>query len=310
MKTHSGSTRIVSWRRRRRCSRSSRRRRRPGGASSRAALEREQGADGADEGARRSPRCRSRRAPRPGSARKPSPMITTSRQREERGRARRSSAAQPCSSRSSSTSMGRRRRWIATIRPRPTRDLAGRDDHDDDREDLAVAVAVHAREGDERQVAGVEHQLQAEQDHQRVAPREHARRRRSRRRGPRRRGTSRCSSAASARAGSRSAGSRSMPSSVGGPSGRCAAVPVIAPTASAIVPVPTGRRSATSVSRSSSSSMPPRRRARTTAPTAAISSRNEATSNGSRKRVSSSSPICAGRAEAGAVRRALGVDPP
>ena len=43
-------------------------------------------------------------------------------------------------------------------------DLAGRDDHDDDREDLAVAVAPHAREGDQREVGGVEHQLEAEQD--------------------------------------------------------------------------------------------------------------------------------------------------
>ena len=41
-----------------------------------------------------------------------------------------------------------------------------------------------------------------------------------------------------------------------------------------------------------------RRRARTTAPTAAISSSSEATSNASRKSVSSSLPICAGRAEA------------
>ena len=50
---------------------------------------------------------------------------------------------------------------------------------------------------------------------------------------------------------------------------------------------------------------PPRRRASTTAPTAAMSSRNDATSNGSRKFVSSSSPICAGRAEAGVVLRAV-----
>ena len=43
-----------------------------------------------------------------------------------------------------------------------------------EREDLAVAVAPHAREGDQREVAAVEHQLQAEQHDQRVAPREHA----------------------------------------------------------------------------------------------------------------------------------------
>ena len=53
-------------------------------------------------------------------------------------------------------------------------DLAGGDDHDDDREDLPVAVAPHPREGDQRDVGGVEHELEAQQDHQRVAPREHA----------------------------------------------------------------------------------------------------------------------------------------
>ena len=54
------------------------------------------------------------------------------------------------------------------------RHLAGRDDHHDQREDLAVAVAPHAREGDQREVRRVEHQLEAEQDHERVAAREHA----------------------------------------------------------------------------------------------------------------------------------------
>src|SRR5688500_18942292 len=58
--------------------------------------------------------------------------------------------------------------------PEADRHLAGRDDHDDDGHDLAVAVAVHAAERDEREVRGVEHQLEAEQDHQRVAPDEHA----------------------------------------------------------------------------------------------------------------------------------------
>ena len=52
--------------------------------------------------------------------------------------------------------------------------LARRDDHDDDRNDLAVAVAVHAAEGDQREVARVEHQLDAEQHDERVAPREDA----------------------------------------------------------------------------------------------------------------------------------------
>ena len=42
------------------------------------------------------------------------------------------------------------------------------------RHDLAVAVAVHAAERDEREVRRVEHQLEAEQDHQRVALDEHA----------------------------------------------------------------------------------------------------------------------------------------
>ena len=54
------------------------------------------------------------------------------------------------------------------------RDLAGRDDHHHQREDLPAHVAVRAREGDQREVGGVEHQLQAEQDHERVAAGQHA----------------------------------------------------------------------------------------------------------------------------------------
>src|SRR3954454_21837359 len=53
-------------------------------------------------------------------------------------------------------------------------DLAGGDDHDDDREDLAVAVAPHAAERDQREVRRVEHQLEAEQHDERVAARHHA----------------------------------------------------------------------------------------------------------------------------------------
>src|SRR5688572_17092168 len=53
-------------------------------------------------------------------------------------------------------------------------DLAGCDHHHHQGEDLAVGVADHPREGDERQVARVQHQLEAEQDHQRAAPDQHA----------------------------------------------------------------------------------------------------------------------------------------
>src|SRR5215210_2915740 len=53
-------------------------------------------------------------------------------------------------------------------------DLAGGDDHHDHREDLPVGVAEHAAEGDEGEVAGVQHQLEAKQDDQRTAPDQHA----------------------------------------------------------------------------------------------------------------------------------------
>ena len=67
------------------------------------------------------------------------------------------------------------------------------------------------------------------------------------------------------------------------------------PTASAIVPTPGGSLKSMTATRSASSApMPPRRRARTTAPTAAMSSRNDATSKGSRNFVSSSSPMRSG----------------
>src|ERR1044072_1312938 len=51
----------------------------------------------------------------------------------------------------------------------PDDDLAGGDDHHDDREDLPLLIADHAAEGDQGEVAGVQHQLQAEQDHDRAA---------------------------------------------------------------------------------------------------------------------------------------------
>src|SRR5262249_26047240 len=48
-------------------------------------------------------------------------------------------------------------------------DLAGGDDHHHQGEDLTLLVADLTAEGDERQVAGVQHQLEAEQDHDRAA---------------------------------------------------------------------------------------------------------------------------------------------
>ena len=67
------------------------------------------------------------------------------------------------------------------------------------------------------------------------------------------------------------------------------------PTASAMVPMSGGSLKSMTATRSASSApMPPRRRASTTAPTAAMSSRKEATSKGSRNFVSSSWPMCSG----------------
>ena len=64
----------------------------------------------------------------------------------------------------------------------------GRRHHQDEHDDrLAAGVVQHAREGDEGEGDGVEHQLDAHEHHQRVAPHEQAERRRSRtagRRGP------------------------------------------------------------------------------------------------------------------------------
>src|SRR4051794_8772836 len=51
--------------------------------------------------------------------------------------------------------------------------LGGGDHHHEERGDLAVEVAVHAGEGDQRQVRGVQHQLHAHEHHDRVAPGQH-----------------------------------------------------------------------------------------------------------------------------------------
>src|SRR3954453_17143170 len=56
----------------------------------------------------------------------------------------------------------------------PDDDLGRCHDHHEEGRDLAVEVAVDAREGDPRQVAGIGPQLHAHEDHDRVAPAEHA----------------------------------------------------------------------------------------------------------------------------------------
>src|SRR5688572_18574499 len=50
----------------------------------------------------------------------------------------------------------------------------GGDGHDEERDDLSVEVAVVAAEGDKRQVHGVQHDLDRQQDRDQVAPEEHA----------------------------------------------------------------------------------------------------------------------------------------
>src|SRR6266851_8982714 len=49
-------------------------------------------------------------------------------------------------------------------------DLGGRDGHHGERKDLSVAVVEMAREGDQRQVGAVEHDLEREQHDERIAP--------------------------------------------------------------------------------------------------------------------------------------------
>ena len=180
--------------------------------------------------------------------------------------------AQPCSSRSSSTSIGSRRRYSATIRPRPTATSQA-----------ATTMTIRAKiwpsmlpcmreNATSARLRGVEHQLEAEQDHERVAAHEHAAgadaedQRRDDEVPGRAHGTSavarrpRASSPSGASGGRRSArrGGRRRPR------------------------YSRGRRS-----------RPPRRRARITAPTAAISSSSEASSNASRNLVRNSAPTSA-----------------
>ena len=130
------------------------------------------------------------------------------------------------------------------------------------------------REGDQGEVAGVQHQLEAEQDHQRAAADEHAARRRSRRAAPRGRGTRRCPSRTRA---SPDISSASRPGMSGLQQDGVGLVLLLRP-------------------------------ARTTAPTAATSSSIEAASKATRKRSSSSLPIAAGEPKPGLDRRALGVE--
>ena len=143
---------------------------------------------------------------------------------------------------------------MATIRPSPTVDLTGGDDHHDQREDLAVAVAPHAAERDQREVARVQHQLEAEQDHQRVAAGHHAGH----------------ADAEDERRQDDEPGDVHVPASCPGRWSRCSSAP----------PSACGR--------------PRCLRASTTAPTAANSSRIDAASNATRNFWSSSAPIAPG----------------
>src|SRR4051794_30536391 len=152
----------------------------------------------------------------------------------------------------------------------PDGDLAGGHDHHDQREDLPLLVALRAREGDEREVARVEHQLEAEQDDQRVAAGEDA--------------------------PESDAEHQRRDDEVPLDAHRCGGPPAsssVPRSASPTVPLYCGSRmrSATEISRASSS--PVRRRARMTAPTAAISSSSEAASKARRKSVRNSLPIWA-----------------
>jgi hypothetical protein len=53
------------------------------------------------------------------------------------------------------------------------RDFGGGDGHDDHRERVTTQIAVHAREGQDGEVAGVEHQLDAHHDDEHVAAEQH-----------------------------------------------------------------------------------------------------------------------------------------
>src|SRR3954470_23098178 len=149
------------------------------------------------------------------------------------------------------------------------RHLTGGDDHDDQREDLAAHVAAVARERDEREIGRAEHQLQAEQDHERVAAGEHA--------------------------GHADAEDHGRDDQVPGDAHRGCGPPassIVSPGASPGVRSPRVNRSVTEISLGCAS--PARRRARMTAPTAAISSRIEASSNATRYVVRNRRPTSAG----------------
>src|SRR5579862_3838928 len=180
----------------------------------------------------------------------------------------------------------------------PDRHLTGRHHHHDEREDLPVLASPHACERDQGEVGAVQHQLQAEQEDERVAPGEDAA-------GPdaeddRRDGQiptdghyqppSRDGDGAGAPSGE----PRPAPLSTAGSLG--SAGPTRIPVLSAIVPVQTGRGAPTPSSWSSPPrpSSPRRRRASTIAPTAATMSRIEASSNGNRYLVRNSVPMCFG----------------
>src|SRR5450759_512368 len=165
--------------------------------------------------------------------------------------------------------------------PQPDRHLAGRHHHHDQSKDLAVGAAPHAREGDQREIGGIEHQLEAEQDDQWVGPREHAggadaedQRRDDQVPADRHyQPASAGSELLVARSGVLPA--RSVSGSVPNPP----RIPVL----SAMVPVSSERAVIRRGSKSSSDpSRPRRRRARTTAPIAATIRSSDAISKGNR----------------------------
>ena len=111
---------------------------------------------------------------RPGRRRNSAPMTIVPAERHGEHDPGGGGRAHPCSSRISSTSIGRRRRCIATIRPSPTVTSQAATTITISAKICPSLVAPHPREPDQREVRGVEHQLEAEQDHERVAPDEHA----------------------------------------------------------------------------------------------------------------------------------------
>ena len=219
-------------------------------------------------------------------------------ERQARGRARRrrssgSSRAAPAARRRRSAAGGGRARRSC---PRPIDDLAGGDDHDDDREDLAVAVAPHAAKA-------ISARLPAFSISSRQSRITSGLRRTSTPTAPSANMSAETTryqemfidgSSSAARGCPRSARASARDAVAGDALGHRAGGGRHRPRRGR------GRGRSSGPARRLVLGMPPRRPASTTAPTAATSSRNEATSNGSRKRVSSSSPICAGRAEADA----------